>query len=153
MESTKCQPLYGTPYGSIISANHPNCFGATIEAAYKFCMTRTAAVLGPSANVQNASQSQNNQDLISVITFSNTPSIIYEAKQNLSPQDVLTSLSQSRDYMGGTNFAAAIDCAREVITKHFQRDLQPVVIFLSDGECSLPDASIRTLIMENNARG
>jgi Mg-chelatase subunit ChlD len=116
-------------------------------------MTRTAAVLGPSVNAQNAPQSQNNRDLISVITFSDMPRIIYEAKQNLSPQDVLTALSQSRDYMGGTNFAAALDGAREVITRHFQRDRQPVVIFLSDGECFLPDASIRNLIMENNARG
>jgi len=40
---------------------------------------------------------------------------------------------------GGTNFDAALKSAQNVIERNWSTERTPVIVFLSDGECHIPD--------------
>ncbi|EGN93599.1 hypothetical protein SERLA73DRAFT_145243 [Serpula lacrymans var. lacrymans S7.3] len=61
-----------------------------------------------------------------------------------SPDQLLDTVLQYRAN-GGTNYTAAIQQAQAVIEQNWSTERTPVVIFLSDGECSISDVTVQDL--------
>ncbi|KAJ3232591.1 hypothetical protein HDU81_002854 [Chytriomyces hyalinus] len=148
MASDECGPLQGTPYENRIRSRHPNCFGAAIDASYRFCVTRNSAIRsGVDSNTAN------DKDIITLITFDGSARTICSGLANFTPNSILDTLVSSPGAGGWTSFHSTIEAIRASVTAHYDRELTPIIIFLSDGEDSMPTNSLSTLVRENNARG
>ncbi|KAF9016584.1 hypothetical protein BDZ89DRAFT_1075519 [Hymenopellis radicata] len=83
----------------------------------------------------------NRRDAYSVILFDHTTSTVLANDFKSTPEDLLNTVSRYGTG-GGTDFELALDAAK---AQHWSTERTPVVIFLSDGECSLPDAKVQDL--------
>ena len=110
----------------------------------------------------NQGAPQNRRDAYSTILFNSSPVEIYGNDFNSTPDQLIDRLLQQRAG-GGTNFDAALVKANELMTRFWSperydhilgdtwrglfSDLSrsPVIIFLSDGECSMTDAKMYDL--------
>ncbi|KAJ3110211.1 hypothetical protein HDU96_006820 [Phlyctochytrium bullatum] len=154
MASTGACPNVSTPHGRMISKSHNNQFGATLDAAYRFCVTRNATVAGATlASGTPVADAPNTLDAFSVITFEGRPLILLENVRNSSPNQMLEKFISAPRASGSTDFSRALRLTRDVLEKNFDQNRHPVVIFLSDGEASYPGNELRRMILENNARG
>ena len=110
----------------VMRRTHPNCLGSALAAVQSFVERRAH---------------QSPDDLISLVAFANYahngPALCSINQLNLQWLETLQP-------NGGTSFAAAIDaivpCVRQTPTGH-----RCMVMFLSDGYDSYPDASLRQL--------
>ncbi|KIJ64834.1 hypothetical protein HYDPIDRAFT_111462 [Hydnomerulius pinastri MD-312] len=129
MWSSDRKPLANTPASARISAQSDNRFGAVLSSLFSFWTARAAAV---------ASSHAARRDAYSVILFNHdieTPIINDFAS---TPDELLDTLLPF-DADGGTNFTSAIRQAQAVMEQSWSTERSPVVIFLSDGECSIAD--------------
>ncbi|KAK0239015.1 hypothetical protein EDD85DRAFT_527825 [Armillaria nabsnona] len=133
------RPLPNTPVTASIQRACNNRLGAVYSALYAFWMSRQAAV---TANRQN--RVTNRRDSYSVVLFDHELVRGVTNDFTSSPEDLLNGLLlyQAR---GGTNYDLALIDARNVITANWSPERVPVVIFLSDGECSVRDESVQDL--------
>ncbi|KAF5381827.1 hypothetical protein D9757_008331 [Collybiopsis confluens] len=145
MGSTDRLPLANTPTTALISRNCNNRLGAVYSALYGFWTSRNAALLasGPQAA---------RRDAYSVILFNDSVSTSLSSDFTSNPDQLLNTVLQV--YAGGgTNYTSALNAARTVMTQHWSTERNPVIIFLSDGECSVSDVSVDGLCREAVTRG
>ena len=154
MDYTDRKPLPNLAATQRITQVANNRLGAVYTALYSFWVARHAAM--------NQCAPQNRRDAYSTILFNSSPVEIYGNDFHSTPDQLIDRLLQQRAG-GGTNFDAALVKANELMTRFWSperydhilgdtwrglfSDLSrsPVIIFLSDGECSMTDAKMYDL--------
>jgi len=128
MKSTDQRPLATSPVA--IAGRQNNRFGAALSSLYAFWKARDeAARQGAATGVR--------RDAYSVILFDHNPVVRLTNDFTSTPDQMLNQcLTMSA---GGTNFNAALKSAQSVMQTNWSTERTPVIIFLSDGECSIPD--------------
>ncbi|KAJ7583113.1 hypothetical protein C8J56DRAFT_202132 [Mycena floridula] len=147
MGATDRRPLPGTPVTAQIVHNHNNRLGAVYSALYAFWMSRQSAL---TVNGQQAAA--NRRDAYSIVMFDHA---IYHGAVNdftSSPDALLAGVLRYTDG-GGTDYTLALSSAQAILRQHWAPDRTPIVIFLSDGECSVADETVRDLCRSSIALG
>ncbi|KAI0062821.1 hypothetical protein BV25DRAFT_1885018 [Artomyces pyxidatus] len=140
MASRDRRPLANAPATNIIRQHSDNRLGAVLSALYSFWSARHAAVTsGPSAGTASA-----RRDSYSVVLFDHTISVGPINDFNSSPDELLAAILRYQA-QGGTNFALALQHAREIMEQNWSTERTPIMIFLSDGECSIADQTVQDL--------
>ncbi|KAK0446846.1 hypothetical protein EV421DRAFT_1707226 [Armillaria borealis] len=139
MDATDRRPLQNTPVTASIQRASNNRLGAVYSALHAFWMSRQAAV---TANRQT--RVANRRDSYSVVLFDHELVRGVTNDFTSSPEDLLNGLLRYQA-RGGTNYDLALIDARNVMTANWSPERVPVVIFLSDGECSVRDESVQDL--------
>ncbi|KAK0202722.1 hypothetical protein DFS33DRAFT_1436579 [Desarmillaria ectypa] len=139
MDGRDRRPLPDTPVTASIQGTSNNRLGAVYSALYAFWMSRHAAF---TANRQ--ARVANRRDSYSVILFDHQLVRGVTNDFTSSPLDLLNSLLRYQA-RGGTDYDTALSDARNVMTENWSPERAPVVIFLSDGECSVRDESVQDL--------
>ncbi|KAI0259083.1 hypothetical protein BC834DRAFT_908110 [Gloeopeniophorella convolvens] len=136
MSSTDRRPLDNAPAANLIRLYSNNRLGAVYSALYSFWSARQVAV----ATSQQVAATR--RDAYSVVLFDHEISHGVTNNFTSSPDQLLRAvlMHQAR---GGTNFAAALRAGQTVMSSHWSTERTPIMIFLSDGECSVPDESIQ----------
>ncbi|KAI9571051.1 hypothetical protein HD554DRAFT_2017581 [Boletus coccyginus] len=135
MGSTDIQPLPNTPATSRISACSKNRYGAVLSSLHSFWTARAAAIAGSNAV---------RRDAYSVALFDDevvTPIL----KDFASTPDQLLNALLGFKAGGRTNFSLAIRRTQVIMEESWSTERFPVVIFLSDGECSIGDNIMQDL--------
>ncbi|KAL4063347.1 hypothetical protein J3A83DRAFT_4404551 [Scleroderma citrinum] len=136
MSNTDRRPLRNTPASKKICATSDNRFGAVLSSLFSFWSARAAAI--------GSGDSAIRRDAYSVILFNNGARIAIEHDFQSNPDQLLDTLLPY-EANGGTNYTAAIIRAESLMTKHWSTERSPVIIFLSDGECSIEDQTMQDL--------
>jgi len=130
MGSSDNRPLANSPVTQLIVQRQNNRFGAALSSLYGFCKAREEAVRQGAATGAR-------RDAYSVILFNEQATVRLSNDFTSSPEQVINHcLNRST---GGTNFNAALRSAQSVMEGNWSTERSPVIVFLSDGECSLPD--------------
>lgn len=136
MSSTDRGPLANAPATIQIIQRANNRLGAVYSALYSFWSARHAAVTAGQQNVGAR------RDAYSIVLFNESATSILTNDFASSPDRLLT-IVLANQASGGTNFAGALRAGQAVMTQHWSTERSPVMIFLSDGECSVPDSSVQ----------
>ncbi|MCP4868699.1 MAG: VWA domain-containing protein [Proteobacteria bacterium] len=92
-------------------------------------------------------------DVVSMVNWSNTPSVILDAHEVVGPGDpTLTDLADSLDNDGGTNLDAGLEAAYELAEANFAEGRTNRVVLISDGGANL-GATSADLIAEHAIAG
>ncbi|KAL5513533.1 hypothetical protein ACEPAH_3932 [Sanghuangporus vaninii] len=130
------RPVPTYPASTRIMRTANNRLGSVYYALHSFWSARATAM--------NQAGVQTRRDAYSAILFNGSATEVYTNDFSSTPDNLLDSiLRYSAD--GGTNFSAAIHMAEEIMTRHWSTERAPVVIFLSDGECSIGDDVVYSL--------
>ncbi|KAI0692274.1 hypothetical protein BC835DRAFT_1277959 [Cytidiella melzeri] len=142
MAATDRLPLSNTPVTTRLRGRHNNRIGAVYSSLYTFWQARHAALTAGA----------NRRDAYSVILFDHA---LYNAVNNdfTSTPDALLDLVLPYGAGGGTEFNMALQAAQRSMSDNWSTERAPVVIFLSDGECSVSDGTIRDLCRRAVALG
>jgi len=151
------RPLAGTPVTRQIAARHDNRLGAVYSSLYSFWMSRLSAV------TSGQTQAAVRRDSYSVILFDDAVVNCVNNDFTSSPDQLLARVMQY-SAAGGTSYNLAVGAAEQVMRQHWstERWVQiyslrrmlsqstrnfstPVIIFLSDGECSIDDQDMQSL--------
>ncbi|KAG6369029.1 hypothetical protein JVT61DRAFT_1964, partial [Boletus reticuloceps] len=135
MSATDRRPLPNTPATARISAKSNNRYGAVLSSLHTFWAARAVAI---------ASSNAARRDAYSVILFDRgvaTPIVNDFAS---TPDQLLRPLLAAGIHHG-TNFTLAIQQAQVVMEQSWSTERFPVIIFLSDGECSISDDVMQDL--------
>ncbi|KAG1720811.1 hypothetical protein EDB19DRAFT_1646869 [Suillus lakei] len=135
MTSGDRRPLPNTPASDRITQRSNNRLGAVLSSLYSFWSARATAVGG-----QQAAR----RDSYSVILFQSSTTNAIVNDFSSSPDQLLDAMLPHSAY-GGTNFTAAVQQARSVMEQNWSTERSPVIIFLSDGECSIADQPVQDL--------
>ncbi|CAE6486977.1 unnamed protein product, partial [Rhizoctonia solani] len=119
-------PLSNTPVTQLLRARCNNRYGAVLSALHGFWLSRETA----------QATAQPRQDAYSVVTFNNSPTTRLANNFTSTTDQLLSQLVQT-SASGGTNFNSALAHAQTLIRTHWNSDKAPVLVFLSDGQCSL----------------
>ncbi|KAJ7763628.1 hypothetical protein DFH07DRAFT_1059276 [Mycena maculata] len=141
MGCTDREPLRNAPGTALISRSANNRLGAVYSALHGFWMSRNTAL--NNSGGQGAAGPVR-RDAYSVVLFDHTVSTCIANDFTNTPDQLLTKLLAYQSG-GGTNFTLAIKTAEAVMRQHWSTERTPVVIFLSDGECSIADETVRSL--------
>jgi len=133
------QPLPNTPVTPKIRRHNNNRLGAVYSSLHGFWTSRHSAL---SAVGQNAAVAR--RDAYSVILFDHSPTRCISSDFARSPDELLDVVA-SLQTGGGTNYTAALTEAQTVMVQHWSNERSPVLIFLSDGESSVSDATVRSV--------
>jgi len=133
-------PLANAPMTNRIRGPANNRLGAVYSALYGFWSARHAAVI---AGRQTAGA---RRDAYSVILFESGATPILTNDFTSTP-DQLLEIVLRHQAGGGTNFAAGLRTGGAIMEQNWSTERTPVMIFLSDGECSVSDASIQDLCL------
>ncbi|KAK0217807.1 hypothetical protein IW262DRAFT_1560097, partial [Armillaria fumosa] len=139
MDATDRRPLQNTPVTANIQRASNNRLGAVYSALHGFWMSRQAAV-----TTNHQARVANRRDSYSVVLFDHELVRGVTNDFTSSPEDLLNGLLRHQA-RGGTNYDLALIDARNVMTANWSPERVPVVIFLSDGECSVRDESVQDL--------
>jgi len=131
------QPLTNTPMARLIMSQHNTRYGAVLSALWSFWDSRRVAT-------RNGDRSGARQDTYSIILFGSTAEVMTENNAS-STAEQLVGLLLNQTATRGTHFDNALIGAREIVEMHTTSERTPVVIFLSDGECGLTDATVYDL--------
>ena len=155
-------PLADAPATDRIRRKANNRLGAVYSALYSFWSARHVAV----TSGQGTTESR--RDAYSVIMFDTTTENVVVDDFTSSPDELLGVVLNTRA-RGGTDFAAALQAGRDVMVDNWSTERfatlsfsvfrlvamvthsfpaihrTPIMIFLSDGECSVPDTAIQDL--------
>jgi hypothetical protein len=152
MSSADRRPLPGTPSTTMIARSSNNRLGAVYAALHSFWMARQAMISNSGGTVAR-------RDAYSVLLYCDlampTP-IINDFTR--TPDQLLQELLP-HTASGGTNFVAALrlaqlmmethwstersaQCGRNAVALAYFRPSSPVLIFLSDGECQIPQTQM-----------
>ncbi|KAI0294252.1 hypothetical protein B0F90DRAFT_1670558 [Multifurca ochricompacta] len=124
------RPLSNAPATNLIQWYSNNRLGAVYSALYSFWTARHVAVT-PGQQTSGA-----RRDAYSIIFFDAAASCVLFNDFTSSP-DQLLSVVLTHQADGGTNYSEAL--------RFYSKIRAPVMIFLSDGECSVHDESIQNL--------
>ncbi|KAI5122456.1 hypothetical protein M0805_008767 [Coniferiporia weirii] len=124
------RPLPNYPASAGIARVANNRLGAVYSALHSFWSARATAMSQASV--------ASRRDAYSAILFMGAASEIFNNDFNSTPDQLLAKLLR-HGADGGTNFDAAIATTERVMARHWSTERAPVVIFLSDGECSMTD--------------
>ncbi|KIM22917.1 hypothetical protein M408DRAFT_332686 [Serendipita vermifera MAFF 305830] len=138
MTYTDRRPLADSPATQRIVQHADNRFGAVVSSLYAFWTAREAAVRA-GANVGQR------RDAYSIITFHHTASVILSDDTVSDPDQLLALILGGSNYYGGTNYTAALEAVQKLMEDTWVTERSPVIIFLSDGECVIQDATIYDL--------
>ncbi|KAI9453845.1 hypothetical protein BJY52DRAFT_1225384 [Lactarius psammicola] len=130
------RPLPNAPATNQIMRRANNRLGAVYSALYSFWSARHAAVTAGQQTVGAR------RDAYSIVLFNEHAGSVL-ANDFTSSSDQLLTLVLGHQASGGTNFADALRVGQTVMTQHWSTERTPVMIFLSDGECSISDASVQ----------
>ncbi|CAE7194406.1 unnamed protein product [Rhizoctonia solani] len=119
-------PLSNTPVSQLLRTRCNNRYGAVLSALHGFWLSREAG----------QATAQPRQDAYSVITFNEYPTTRLANDFTSTTNQLLSQLLQT-SAGGGTNFNSALAQAQILIRTHWNSDKAPVLVFLSDGQCSL----------------
>ena len=150
------RPLPNTPATQTIRRYNDNRLGAVYSSLYGFWTSRQAAL---SAVGQNAAIAR--RDAYSVILFNHSPNTCI-SNDFVSSADVLLNTVAPWVADGGTNYTEALTSAQSLMVQHWSNERYvtpagrqnrsrltflraPVLIFLSDGECYVSDAAVRSI--------
>ncbi|KAG8903433.1 hypothetical protein FRB99_003282 [Tulasnella sp. 403] len=134
------RPLPNQPVTQLITNKNDNRFGAVLSSLYGFWVSKGSGTTGE------------RKDAYSVITFDLGVQTRFANDFDSDPDQLLRRITDIRPE-GRTNFDRALRVAQTVMEKHWSMDRSPVVIFLSDGECSFNDKVIRDLCKGAATRG
>ncbi|KAF7370364.1 VWFA domain-containing protein [Mycena sanguinolenta] len=148
MGNTDRRPLRNAPGTALISRYSNNRLGAVYSALHGFWMSRDTAL----RNSGRPATGSIRRDAYSVVLFDGAASVCIANDFTATPDDLLSQLVAFQTG-GGTNFTLAIDTARRVMKNDWSNERAPVVIFLSDGECSIADETVRGLCRKAVALG
>jgi len=130
MTLTDHRPLANSPVTQLVAQRQNNRFGAALTSLFSFCKARDEAVRQGAATGAR-------RDAYSVILFDHQATVRLRNDFTSTPEQIINHcLNPSA---GGTNFNAALRSAQGVMETNWSTERSPVIIFLSDGECSLPD--------------
>jgi hypothetical protein len=157
MSSDDRGPLPDAPMTSQIQQVANNRLGAVYSALYSFWFARHAATTGSGQGVCAR------RDAYSVILFNGATSDVLNNDFTSSPDELLDAVLRYRAG-GSTNFTAALRAGQTVMEQYWSTErlvtrfslrsshiltfLQlriPVMIFLSDGVCTVPDIVVQDL--------
>ncbi|TFY70646.1 hypothetical protein EVG20_g2356 [Dentipellis fragilis] len=147
MTSQDRRPLRDAPATNRIKRVCNNRLGAVFSALYSFWTARDAAAMHGAPAPAPA-----RQDAYSIIFFDENTTTPVVDDTTSSPDDLLNAILNTRAY-GRTNFAVALQATRVVMERNWNADRNPIVIFLSDGQCALRDAAVETLCRAALRRG
>ncbi|KAJ6519114.1 hypothetical protein C8R45DRAFT_851769, partial [Mycena sanguinolenta] len=148
MGGTDRGPLPNAPGTPLILRSSNNRLGAVYSALHGFWMSRNTAL----SNTGRATSAPIRRDAYSVVLFDHTVSIGIANDFTNTPDELLNRLVAFRSG-GGTDFTLALTTAQKVMEDHWSNERTPVVIFLSDGECSIADEKVRGLCRKAVALG
>jgi len=137
MSSGDRRPLTNSPATNKIVRHSNNRLGAVYSSLNSFWSARHAAVTG-------GPQAAARRDSYSVILFDHTVVSGVTNDFTSSPDQLLDAVLTYRA-AGGTDFGAAIQRAQTVMEQNWSTERTPVVIFLSDGVCSVADEKVQDL--------
>ncbi|KAJ7722957.1 hypothetical protein B0H16DRAFT_1895971 [Mycena metata] len=140
MGSTDRGPLQNAPGTPLIARYSNNRLGAVYSALHGFWMSRNTAL----NNGGRATAVPARRDAYSVVLFDYGASVPIANDFTSTPDDLLHQLL-AYETGGGTDFTLALTTARQLMRDHWSTERTPVVIFLSDGECSVTDETVRGL--------
>ncbi|KAF8607195.1 hypothetical protein BDV93DRAFT_488167 [Ceratobasidium sp. AG-I] len=121
MTSQDRMPLANTPISATLRTSCNNRYGAVLSALHSFWHSRESATA--------------RQDAYSVVTFDGAATTrVSNDFTSTADQLIARLIPQS---CGGTNFAAALVHTQALIRSNWASDKAPVLVFLSDGECSI----------------
>ncbi|CAG8632178.1 3585_t:CDS:2, partial [Ambispora gerdemannii] len=147
MSYSDCKPLGQKTQTSRLLYNHQNRLGAVYEAVYTFIETRKN-----SRKATRVGLSAIDRDITSLILFDDAATVVFE-NQSLSNTEQLLSKMMKFNANGGTSFHAGINKAAEIVEKYHDRQKTNVIIFLSNGECSVPESGLRSLCQREVKKG
>jgi len=134
------RPLANAPATNRIRQLANNRLGAVYSALYSFWSARHAATT-PGRQTTGIGV---RRDAYSVILFNEATTRVLTNDFMSSPDQLLDAVLSSQAY-GGTNFSGALRVSQAVMEENWSTERTPVMIFLSDGECSVPDTAIQDL--------
>ncbi|KAJ7091563.1 hypothetical protein B0H15DRAFT_836658 [Mycena belliarum] len=140
MAAADRRPLPNAPGTALISRLSNNRLGAVYSALHAFWMSRNTALTSGA----RGSASPPRRDAYSVVLFDHTMSICIANDFTNTPDELLNKLLAYQSG-GGTDFTLAVKTAEALMRQHWSTERTPVVIFLSDGECSIADETVRGL--------
>ncbi|KAH8993667.1 hypothetical protein EDB83DRAFT_2304539 [Lactarius deliciosus] len=138
MSSDDRLPLADAPATDRIVQKASNRLGAVYSALYSFWSARHVAV----TSGQETTGAR--RDAYSVIMFNSATENVVVNDLTSSPDELLDIVLNTRA-SGGTNFATALRAGQAVMVDNWSTERTPIMIFLSDGECSVPDTAIQDL--------
>ncbi|KAJ7117678.1 hypothetical protein C8R44DRAFT_199862 [Mycena epipterygia] len=139
MGGTDFQPLLNRPGADLIIRHSNNRLGAVFSSLHAFWISRSSAL-----NQGRRGAIGGRKDAYSVIFFDSTARVCLQNDTQSTPEELLQSvLGQTAS--GWTNSAAALSAAETLMRECWSDALAPVVVFLSDGECSDAQATVESL--------
>ncbi|KAF8548835.1 hypothetical protein OG21DRAFT_670471 [Imleria badia] len=135
MGATDRKPLPNTPATARISARSNNRYGAVLSSLHSFWTARATAI-----SSSNASR----RDAYSVILFDTAVKTPIVNDFTSAPDRLLDALL-GFDTNGGTNFDLAVQQTQIIMQQSWSTERFPVIIFLSDGECTIKDNIMQDL--------
>jgi hypothetical protein len=138
MSNIDRRPLPNAPATDRIRRRADNRLGAVYSALYSFWSARHAAVTSGQQTIGAR------RDAYSVILFNATTKSVVVNDFTSSPDQLLDIVLNERTAWG-TNFAAALQTSQSVMEDNWSTERTPIMIFLSDGECPLPETAIQDL--------
>jgi len=155
MSGTDLRPLPNTPSTATISQYNNNRLGAVFSSLHGFWTSRQAAF---NAVGQNAAIAR--RDAYSMVLFGSWATTCISNDFTSSPDDLLNGIAAYRA-LGWTNYTKALAAAQSDMVQHWSNERcaihmghsrrrltshrSPVLIFLSDGECSVSDETVRSV--------
>ncbi|CAB4409761.1 unnamed protein product [Rhizophagus irregularis] len=140
MTQSDRKPIKNTPIYNRLKEKHNNRLGAVYNAVHSFLHTR----LQSTSNLAAARV----QDTVSIILFNNKVIVPYE-NQSLEDADAMLNNLLQYSACGGTDYDIAIANAGQLIDKCFDPKKANVIVFLSDGECGVPEPRLRQICKHN----
>ncbi|KAI0723140.1 hypothetical protein C8Q76DRAFT_671490 [Earliella scabrosa] len=141
------RPLENTPTSQLIRRSHNNRLGAVYSALEGFWEARHHAVAAAAGNAGAV-----RRDAYTVVLFESSVSTVIDHDFRSEPANLLNTVLRYGS-TGGTNFTGAIQTAKSLVERHWSNERTPVVIFLSDGECSIADETMQDLCRRSIALG
>lgn len=138
MTATDKRPLSHSPATARIVQRANNRFGAVVSSIYGFWTARDKAV-------RTGSSSGARRDAYTIIPFESTASVALSNDMTSDPDQLLNLILSYGGGYGGTNFTHALETVRHEMERSWSTERSPIVIFLSDGECSINDSTIYDL--------
>ncbi|KAI1789533.1 hypothetical protein LXA43DRAFT_1153915 [Ganoderma leucocontextum] len=137
-------PLEDTPTTRIIRQTHNNRLGAVYSSLQGFWEARHHSL------VTNGGAGR--RDAYTVVLFDDGVARAVSNDFSGSPAELLNTVLGYRPRRG-TNFTLAMQTAQQCMEEYWSTERSPVIIFLSDGECSSPDRAMQDVCRRSVALG
>ncbi|KAI0751603.1 hypothetical protein C8Q80DRAFT_1158351 [Daedaleopsis nitida] len=146
MGNSDRRPLANTPTTQLIRRTHDNRLGAVFSSLYGFWEARHRTIAA------NGNAPAARQDAYSVILFDNNVTTPVTHNFMSTPLELLGTVLQ-HPIGFGTKFERGLQGAQTLMENHWSTERAPVIVFLSDGECSLNEAQMHALCRRSIALG